>query len=578
MCVSGKLSSLILVSLVLATVFFAKLGYGQSLLFFGRVTDTQLNPVKGAEVAVFSNNLLVTSVTTDKDGNFNLRIPAGTYVLRVYLKGYAPRQILLVATQEKAGSLGTIVLEPAISIYAETTQLTVYQGDFLNFTIRVSNKGLDPLTVYFKLEKPESWVGYIALSGGLRVDNIVVDAGAERAVFLNLRVPLNASGVVRVSLEASWSNLSSVLPFVFTVQPKKWNIVEFPAVSIGAYPGAQLRIPMQVTNPFSVDMDFLLSASVPQGWVATIIDANSLSVSALALPPRASKQLFLILYVPPGATVGKYPVYVYADSAGSRYIAQLEVSVESRFDLLNLTLASTRLNLTGGTSSSVPVIVRNDGNMPTVVLLKAVTSTPELRLTFSVSGQPGGSFYLLPGETRQVNLLIDALQYITPGTYEVRVYANGTTSSAEKVLLVEVTGVRRVEVVNSNFLVVATPGSAALYRIYINNTGTYQLNSVTLRVDDAPHNFKVFIQPDKLTLLPGETGYFEIQVFVPSDASEGVYNLQFTVEADGVSTTRILLLWVRYETGLSFIVLMGSMVFVSFLLVFYGRRKFAQGA
>ncbi len=575
MRLSRKTLSVLLPATLVAVVFVAQVGYGQSLFFFGRVTDTQMNPLQGAEVAVYSGNLLVTLATTDKDGVFNLRIPPGTYVLRAYLKGYAPQQILLIATPERAGSLGTIVLEPAISLYTETTQFSVYQGDLLNLTLKLANKGLDPLTVHFSLEMPGGWAGYFALPGGLHVGNIVIEAGSERTVYLNIRVPLNATGDARVEVLASWGNLSKKITYTFTVQPRRWSIIDFPATILKAYPGAQLKVPIQVTNPFPVDSEFRLSVDTPQGWVSAIVDANSLGVGAVALKPRASKQLYLILYVPPGTRTGVYPVFLYADYEGSRYTARLDVSVESRFDLLNMTLASARLNLTGGSSSSIPVIIRNDGNMPTVVLLRAVPSTPELRLTFSVSGQPTGSLYLLPGETRQVNLLVEASPYISPGTYEVKVYANGTTSTAEKTLLVSITGLRRLEVANYNFLVATAPGSIALYRIRVNNSGTYPLNSVTLRVDYAPQSFKLFIQPDKLTLLPGESGYFDIQVFVPSDAREGAYNIQVTVEADGLSSTRVLVVWVRYETSLSFLVLMGSLVLVSFLLVFYGKKRFA---
>ncbi len=575
MRLSRKTLSALLSATLVAVVFVAQVGYGQSLFFFGRVTDTQMNPLQGAEVAVYSGNLLVTLATTDKDGVFNLRIPPGTYVLRAYLKGYAPQQILLIATPERAGSLGTIVLEPAISLYTETTQFSVYQGDLLNLTLKLANKGLDPLTVHFSLEMPGGWAGYFALPGGLHVGNIVIEAGSERTVYLNIRVPLNATGDARVEVLASWGNLSKKITYTFTVQPRRWSIIDFPATILKAYPGAQLKVPIQVTNPFPVDSEFRLSVDTPQGWVSAIVDANSLGVGAVALKTRASKQLYLILYVPPGTRTGVYPVFLYADYEGSRYTARLDVSVESRFDLLNMTLASARLNLTGGSSSSIPVIIRNDGNMPTVVLLRAVPSTPELRLTFSVSGQPTGSLYLLPGETRQVNLLVEALPYISPGTYEVKVYANGTTSTAEKTLLVSITGLRRLEVANYNFLVATAPGSIALYRIRVNNSGTYPLNSVTLRVDYAPQSFKLFIQPDKLTLLPGESGYFDIQVFVPSDAREGAYNIQVTVEADGLSSTRVLVVWVRYETSLSFLVLMGSLVLVSFLLVFYGKKRFA---
>ncbi len=575
MRLSRKTLSVLLPATLVAVVFMAQVGYGQSLFFFGRVTDTQMNPLQGAEVAVYSGNLLVTLATTDKDGVFNLRIPPGTYVLRAYLKGYAPQQILLIATPERAGSLGTIVLEPAISLYTETTQFSVYQGDLLNLTLKLANKGLDPLTVHFSLEMPGGWAGYFALPGGLHVGNIVIEAGSERTVYLNIRVPLNATGDARVEVLASWGNLSKKITYTFTVQPRRWSIIDFPATILKAYPGAQLKVPIQVTNPFPVDSEFRLSVDTPQGWVSAIVDANSLGVGAVALKPRASKQLYLILYVPPGTRTGVYPVFLYADYEGSRYTARLDVSVESRFDLLNMTLASARLNLTGGSSSSIPVIIRNDGNMPTVVLLRAVPSTPELRLTFSVSGQPTGSLYLLPGETRQVNLLVEASPYISPGTYEVKVYVNGTTSTAEKTLLVSITGLRRLEVANYNFLVATAPGSIALYRIRVNNSGTYPLNSVTLRVDYAPQSFKLFIQPDKLTLLPGESGYFDIQVFVPSDAREGAYNIQVTVEADGLSSTRVLVVWVRYETSLSFLVLMGSLVLVSFLLVFYGKKRFA---
>ncbi|AKG38114.1 MAG: carboxypeptidase regulatory-like domain-containing protein [Infirmifilum sp.] len=549
--------------------------YSQTLYFYGRVTDLQLNPIAGAQVSVYSNNLLVTSTLTDKDGTFNLRLPPGTYVLRAYLKGYAPREIMLVATQEKAGSLGTITLEQAISVYTETTQLTVLQGDILNLTIKLENKGLDPLTVNFKIEAPTSWVGYLTLPGGLRVDNIMIEPGREKTVFLNLQVPMDAFGKNFVRVRLSWENLTATIDYVFEVQPKKWNLIELPASSIKAYPGAQLKIPFTLRNPFTLDAEMALTVEPPQGWVASIVDANSITVSGLTLAPKATRQLFLILYIPPSAKLGLYAVSIYTDVSGSRFITKLDVSVESRYDLLNLTVGVSRLNITGGSSTVIPLIIRNDGNMATVTVLKASSNNEGIRPILTVSGQAASTLYLLPGESRQVNLLVNASSQTAPGLYELIVQANGTTSYTAKKILVNVVGSYSFRILNQDFLIITVPGGTVTYKVNVVNSGTYPLQSLNLYTSFNPEKLQVTVQPERLSLLPGETGSFSLQINVPPDVREGVYNIVFTVESGSIRDTRVLLVWVRPEASFSFTLIMAVLVAVSFFLVYYGRRKYA---
>ena len=573
MIMNGRLLALLL-SVVILAILTPK-SFSETLYFYGRVTDTGLNPIAGAEVSVFSNNLLVASTLTDKDGVFNLRIPPGTYILRVYLKGYAPREILLVATQEKAGSLGTILLEPAITIYTETTQLTAYQGDFLNLTVKISNKGLDALPVYFSIESPSSWTCYLTLPGGLRVSNILVEAGSERTLYFNLAVPVDASGKNTIRLTVSWGNQSRSISYEIDVQPKRWNIIELPATSIKAYPGAQLKIPLQVSNPFPVTADIALAVEQPEGWVASIIDTNSITITGLSLNPKNSKQLFLILYVPTSARFGVYSLSLDADIRGSRFITKLNIAVESRYDLLNLTVGVTTLNMTGGASTVIPVILRNDGNMATIVVLRAVSSNENIKAILSVSGQPSSTVYMAPGESRQVNLILNATPLLAPGIYQVKVQANGTTSYSEKLVLINVVGKYGFRIVNQDFLINVAPGSTTTYSLIVNNTGTYPLSPLVVRFIEVPENFHVTIQPESLVLLPGETGTFTIQIATPSDAREGVYNLVLSVESGSISDSRILLVWVRSESSISFVLIMSVLVAASFLLVFYGRRKYS---
>ncbi|MEZ0346629.1 MAG: carboxypeptidase regulatory-like domain-containing protein [Infirmifilum sp.] len=570
---SGK-RGLALLFVILAITTLASQCYGQQFYFYGVVTDTHSNPLPGVEVAVFSNNLLVASTTTDSSGLFNLRIPAGTYILRAYLKGYTPKQFLLVASQEKAGSLGTIMLEPAINMYTESTQMDVYQGDYLNLTIKVSNKGLDPLLVFFTIEAPTSWNVNLVLPEGLRVNNVLVEAGAERTLFLNVRVPVNALGKNTIRVTASWVNLSTSINYVFNVLPKRWDIISLPATGIKAYPGAQLRIPFQLINPFPVDADITISVDSPPEWVATILDVNSITVSRISLVSKASSQLFLVLYIPPSTRPGAYKVTLFTDILGSRYSANLDVNIESRYDLLNLTAGITRLNLSGGVSTVVPLFVRNDGNMPTIALISVNFNSKAIRAVLSTSSQPVSTFYLLPGESRQVNLILNATTSAAPGVYEVKVRVNGTVSYDEKTILVNIAGVYRFQILNQNFMVTTPPGSASVYTLRVNNTGTYALTLAT-RILSAPENFQVIAKPDQLSLLPGETGAFTIQISVPPDTPEGVYNVVVRIESGSLAETRVIIVWVRTETSLSFTLIMFALVAVSFFLVYYGKRRYS---
>ncbi|MEM0092793.1 MAG: carboxypeptidase regulatory-like domain-containing protein [Thermofilum sp.] len=558
--------------LLLLLMFALTKTSGQAILFYGSVVDSEGKPIAGAELAVLKDNLLVTTVSTSPDGSFQLQLPRGDYVLRVYKLGYQPVFVSFSATPERGGSIGSFVLREGVEVTPEALRFTVHQGDRIPIRFSVSNKGLDPIPVTFYLEAPAGWDCRIVTPEGLSTSEVYVLPGSSRNLTLLVSIPYNATSTATVRLIARWAGLQKSYEFKFNVEEKQLVILELPLKEVASYPGALIKIPLRLWNLFPIETTFTLAVSGPAGWIATLLDPSGVSVSRLTLPPGSSRNLTLIVYVHPATASGNYKLVVLVASDFSKTVREVAVSVESRYDLLNLTIPGERLNVTGGSAAQVTLALKNIGNAPTTAFISAKSQAPDILCRFQATGTSEMSTYVLPGEEKIIPLLVEALPGAQAGDYLVTLTAAGSSSRVEKSIVVRVEGSKALEVGTANLFTVAAPGSAGVANVNIANTGTMPLN-VTARVVSAPPKFSVTPIPSSATLRPGEKLVLSVSVLVPSNASEGFYNVMFLVEADGLREYRVIVVEVTGEAQLGFFALAAPLAALSFMIVLFSQRR-----
>jgi len=128
----------LLLSVVLSTILAAQLFAARQPAAAGRVLDEKGEPVEFATVILLQNGRQAAGTTTDTDGSFSLRVPAGDYTLRIQYIGYETLQQALHLTEEAA--LGDFVLRTsATEIEGVVVESQLIRREADRFVVDVAN-------------------------------------------------------------------------------------------------------------------------------------------------------------------------------------------------------------------------------------------------------------------------------------------------------------------------------------------------------------------------------------------------------------------------------------------------------
>jgi uncharacterized membrane protein len=569
----GEIMAIMLTALLLISMELVHAQGG--VFFYGQVVDENSYPVSAAQITVYRGIYIVTSVASKNDGSFSLLVPPGSYTLVIYKRGYAPLYYTFEVFPGRGGSLGTVVLRKGVSMVPDATSISTSQGENVRLNLRIYNSCLEPLLVNFSYSAPPNWKISLVDPRGLSVNNVYLNPGENKTLAFVVSVPLNASELGVVSLFLYWANLSSRTDFTFRVAQRAWRFLTIPTAALKSFPGAQISIPVNLTSPLDFDVPVSLYLIAPPNFVATIVDESGLSVQTVLARPGTPKRLQLIIYVPPNVPLSSYAFKVIARTSFAQQVESVQVDVESSYDLLKISTGTTCLNATSGSTLSLRFILENDGNMPTVALLKAVPSSPLIRAYFSASGEALASVYVSPGEKKALTLIADIDRLLPPGMYLVTLYANGSTSITSREITIQVTGTRRIDVLNTNFKVVGRPGSVATFKLLLANNGTLSVNDVFLQVDSPSSDIRVSINPAHASLPPNTAVSFEISIYISPNATEGFYNIPVTIISGELKMARIIVLEIAAGEGFSY-PLLAAGLFVSCLAVVRASRARAK--
>ena len=567
--------SLVLLAVIVALALSN--AQGQVILFFGRVADEEGRPLAKAQVAVLQGDLLVLAVETGADGRFQMMLPRGSYVLRIYKYGYQPLYVSFEAVPERGGDIGSFSLRKAITVVADALRISALQGDKVQVKIRVVNSGIDFIPVRFGLQAPAGWECTLLTPEGLAVSEVSVPPGSQRNLTLQVSVPINAAATGEIEVVASWAELSQRVNLTFVIGERRWDVLALAYEAVNGFPGALIRVPLTLRNPLPQQQSFSIVTSAPPGWISAVVDPQGLTISRVNLQPLTSVNLTLMIYVPQPTLTGSYPVEVIVASDLLKVSRRLSVSVESRYDVVELVLPAKQVELTGGSSRSVTVIVRNLGNAPTQVVLSATCQTTALRCYFQASGKGNLSLYVLPSEEKPVSVIIEALPAAAVGQHLVQITAVGSTSSASAELVAAVSGSKSMSVGVEHLSISLAPGSAGSAQISLANTGSIPIE-VTAYTVEAPQGFLVTLTPSSIRLLPGEEKTLMVTVKSPENSTEGIYNVAIGIEGDGIRVYRVLVVEVRGGAELGYYAFAAILTALSFVTVLYSQRRSRSGA
>ena len=565
-----KAFALILLIMLMFTLSRAS---GQVYLVYGKVIDEEGSPVKDALVEVYSNDKVVTVAKTDQNGEFSLRIPEGLYTVKISKVGYKTLKVELKMTRERAGSIGTFILKPALVVLPETSYIEVLQGDSVQIKIDIKNLGEYPLNVFFNLTLPKKWIGYIKSSTGLTVKNLVLKAGENASVWLNVRISNGALGKYTGNLTISWTNFTKKLSIEFEVKKRDWRFLETPYTELDAYPGKTFNIPVKVTNTLDQDTSIRVSVDAPSGWLTEIIDETGLTINSIYLKRGESKTVFLKIHIPLNYSLSLATLTIRAQTSDADSELTVKVNVESRFDLVELQLPITEVKGVSGGNITIPFKVRNIGSLPSTFVLSYTCNVKGIDVIFQDSrGKIVDKITLNPDETQEIFVVAEIPPEVNVGSFYLTISARGKYSYAEANIKVNVVGRKTYEIETPNLMVSLSPGSTAVFRLVIRNTGNIAITSLRVIPYDIPEGFGVEVLQKNFSLSPGEVKTVSLKIKASDKTIEGFYNVPLKIVGDGIKKYRILVVQVQMESGLSYILFAIAIIAVSFALTLYSRH------
>ncbi|MGC8969894.1 MAG: COG1361 S-layer family protein [Conexivisphaera sp.] len=211
---------------------------------------------------------------------------------------------------------------------------------------------------------------------------------------------------------------------------------------------------------------------------------------------------------------------------------------------ISLSTYFTGVTVQGGQYVYTTVNVTNQMETPASISL-STSAPPGWSAVLTYNGYNVTAVYAPPGGTRSLRLAIYVPSSASPGTYEVNVTArSGQAVSNTLTFYVEVAAVPKssqpITVSVSYPSLSGSPGSTLSYMFEVdNNLGTSAVATFSM---DTPPGWAVTFLPSEYstTVISGiSMGPYSVNpglvadVYIPSDAQPGIYNLTLTVTASG---------------------------------------------
>jgi len=268
---------------------------------------------------------------------------------------------------------------------------------------------------------PEGWDARLR-GGGSSISAVFTGGTEPPEATLEVDVPTDvAPGAQQVILEARTATQTGQLTLDILVEE-----VEAGSVSLTAdFPdlrgeAGDFRFDLELANDTHQEITFTLETDAPQGWRVQARPSGEEQAATTIVAAGGSAQIQVTATPPFGVEAGQYPITVSA--LGGPQPASAELTIEVTGDSsLTLTTSDERLNarVTVGSSSTIPLVVTNDGSAPLSNI--SLTGTPPRG--WSIEFAPQTIAELAPGAPETVEATLRAADDAIAGDYQVSVRA-----------------------------------------------------------------------------------------------------------------------------------------------------------
>ena len=300
----------------------------------------------------------------------------------------------------------------------------------------------------------------------------------------------------------------------------------FPAVAVE--PGDQVSFELTVSAP-ALSAVALSAAGVPEDWTGAF-RGGGFEVDSVTAGPGLAPELTFDVTVPTSAAEGEYPMTLTAAGGGETVNLDIAVRVSAQAGG-EVTLTPNFPGLRTPAGEEVTFDVELSNGTPADLEFELTPSAPAgWNITAELSGQAQASVVQVEaGGTETIDVAVTPPITAEAAQYPVTLQASAPGTTVETEMVVEVTGSYSLEMTTPDQRLNAevTVGSSSDFQIILANTGTADLDVVTVGVTP-PSGWEVAFDNQEVSIPAGETVPVTATITPSEEAVAGDYVISFT--------------------------------------------------
>jgi uncharacterized membrane protein len=313
-----------------------------------------------------------------------------------------------------------------------------------------------------------------------------------------------------------------------TTSPVTTLTVSTPFPSVAVEPGDQVSYELTVSAPAQAAVALTVDG-VPEGWTAAF-RGGGFEVDSVTAGPGLAPELTFDVTVPTTAAEGDYPMTINAAGGDQSVALDIAVRVSAQAGG-EVTLTPNFPGLRTPAGEEVTFDVELSNGTPSDLEFELTPSAPAgWDVTAELSGQAQASVVQVEaGGTETINVAVTPPITAEATQYPVTLAATAPGSTVETEMIVEVTGSYSLEMSTADQRLNAevTVGSSSDFQIILTNTGTADLDVVTVGVTP-PTGWEVAFDNQEVAVPAGETVPVTATITPSEEAVAGDYVISFT--------------------------------------------------
>ena len=372
--------------------------------------------------------------------------------------------------------------------------------------------------------------------------------------------------------------LSSLLVTIFVgsraADTDKSVTLYTPFTKISVSPGQSINYNIDViNNTGSVQRVDLSVSGLSRGWDYTL-KSGGWNISQISVLPNDKKSISMKLEVPLKVNKGRYRFRVMGDG---QELLPLTVVV-SKQGTYETELTTDQPNMEGHANSTFTFRANLKNRTADAQVYALETNVPRgWDVTFKKGGKEVSSVSVEANSTQDITVQVAPPATVDAGKYKIPVRATTSSTSADVIFEVVVTGTYKMNLTTPTGLLSAriTAGGEKDIELVVRNTGSAELKDIKL-TSSKPSDWTVDFNPQKIDKLKaGETAQVTAKVKASSKAIAGDYVAKIearTPEVNSKAEFRIAVKTPMLWGWLGILIIIAAGGSVYYLFRKYGRR------